>query len=65
VETEFKESPMPKVEVKLKGVHGSLKKSIEKLSKVNDPVAAKLRAAMIDFNAKSKCGQTNVFKFEA
>jgi len=51
-------------EIPLKGVHKSLKNAIEKLSKSKDPKAIQLAAAMMDVSAKSKCGQSNVFKFQ-
>jgi hypothetical protein len=50
-------------ELPLKGVHKSLNNAIKKLSKSKDPKAIALAAAMTDVNAKSRCGQTNVFKF--
>ena len=50
-------------EIALKGVHKSLNSAIKKLSTSKDPKAIALAAAMVDVNAKSKCGQTNVFKF--
>ena len=51
-------------EIALKGVHKSLNSAIKKLSKSKDPKAIQLAAAMMDVNAKSKCGQSNVFKFQ-
>ena len=53
------------IEVRLTGVHGSLRSAIAKLKESKDPDAKKLAAAMKDFNAKSNCGQTNVFRFKA
>jgi hypothetical protein len=53
------------IEVRMKGVHKSLNNAIKKLNKSKDPEAIKLVAAMNDFNAKSKCGQSNTFKFQA
>ena len=53
------------IEVRMRGVHKSLKNAIKKLKKSKDPDAKKLAAAMTDFNAKSNCGQTNVFRFKA
>ena len=56
---------MAKIEVQLRGVHKSLNNAIKKLSKSKDPAAAKLMTDMQTFNANSKCGQSNVFKFNS
>jgi hypothetical protein len=53
------------IEVRLTGVHSSLRNAITKLKESKDPNAIKLAAAMKDFNAKSNCGQTNIFRFKA
>ena len=51
--------------VRMTGVHASLRNAITKLKESKDPDAKKLAAAMTEFNAKSRCGQTNVFRFKA
>ena len=56
---------MAQIEVKLRGVHKILNNANKKLSKSKDPAAAKLMADMQTFNAKSKCGQSNVFRFNS
>lgn len=53
------------IEIRLVGVHKSLKNAIKKLSKSSDPGAKQLAADMTTFNAKSNCGQTNIFRFKA
>ena len=54
-----------RIKISLIGVHGSLKKVAKKLAKSSDPKAKQLVADINAFNAKSKCPQVMVFKFNA
>ncbi len=53
------------IEIRLIGVHSSLKKAAKKLAKASDPKAQALLQAITTFNTKSRCPQVMVFKFTA